>query len=172
MKIIIEGPDLAGKSYAIEKILKLFKNRPSLLMKNGFKPSNQADDTIYTQYYTMIDLIERYTKNGADVILDRFYPSQAVYSILRGKDEIEDDRINLIDNTCKKNNFLIIYLDTALAVLEGRYDKRGDEHIDKNQLTMLKSRYDDFMRRTACRVIHLDTTIPGWEDKLRGELGL
>lgn len=172
MKLIIEGCDLSGKTFAIDKILKLFKNRPSLLIKNGYKPSKAGDETIYTQYRTILDLVERYTKNGADVILDRFYPSQAVYSILRGADEMEDFSIIQLDEYCAKWGYTIIYLDTALGVLEGRYDVRGDEHIDKSQLLMLKQRYDFFMRRCSCKVIYIDTLQEGWLEKLRGDLGI
>ena len=54
--LIIEGPDLSGKSTAIEQIAKYFKN--GFLIKNLYKPSVSDDKEIYKQYWRMIHFIE------------------------------------------------------------------------------------------------------------------
>ena len=160
MKVIIEGADLSGKTYAIERIAKKFNS--GFIIKNAYKPKSAEDSTkIYKQYWDIVDCIKRYNKDAL-VILDRFFPSQAVYSILREVDEMKHPQIQFLEQYCKDTNYKYIYLDTPLKVLEERYDKRGDEHIKKEQLLMLKERYDTFFELCTLDKIKINTLDEDW----------
>jgi len=163
MIIIIDGPDLSGKTYAIEKISKHFNS--GFVLKNAYKPKTKVDSNkIYAQYWKILNLILSSNSNDL-IILDRLFPSQAVYSYLRGVDEFYLNEIWVLDNYCADKKILFVYLDTPLKVLNERYDKRGDEHVKKEMLTRLKLRYDDFYEQTSMTKYKLNTLEDGWLEK-------
>jgi len=163
--LIIEGPDLAGKTFAIEKIAKHF-NR-GFTLKNNFKPINkQSSSQIYAQYWKINALISKQDF----VILDRFFPSQAVYSYLRGIDEIEHSEIKALDRYAWVNDYLYIYLDTPLNLLMCRYEERGDAYIKIEQLKEIKERYDKFYNLTPMKKIKVDTLEEDWLEKLEAQI--
>jgi len=159
--LIIEGPDLAGKGYAIEKIAKSFKN--GFLIKNLYKPKEHTDSKIYKQYWAIMKMCEK----QEFIILDRFFPSQAVYSYMRGDDEMKSSMIKMLDQECSELGYIYVYLDTSLDALENRFDQRGDEHIQKKDLIKLKKRYDMFWKQTKMDKIKVDTTKLGWLELLK-----
>ena len=170
MIIIVEGVDLAGKSYAIERIGKKFNS--GITIKNNYKPKANDGDGIYGQYYAILNLAISYNEKDRLVILDRFYPSQAVYSILRGEDEFEYSEILRLENLCQEMNMKIIYLDTPLKILKQRYLERGDEHITIEQLKVLKGRYDAFMALSEVPVLYLNTLEKNWMQRVEKFINL
>jgi thymidylate kinase len=162
MKLIVEGPDLSGKSTAIEKIGKFYNM--GFTLKNNFKPRNKQNSSeIYAHYWEIINLLS----NQPFVILDRFFPSQAVYSYMRGVDELYYAEIFALDNHCSETDYIYIYLDTTLADLEKRYKDRGDEHIAISDLRKIKRRYNTFFRNTLMTKYKLRTTEKDWFEKLQ-----
>ena len=162
--LIIEGPDLSGKSYAIEKIGKAYKT--GFILKNLYKPTKARDGNIYACYWNIINKV----LDQPFVILDRFYPSQAVYSYLRGEDEMESGEIFAIEKFLldqKLNKFIIVYLNTDLKTLKKRYIQRGDEHIDISDLRKISERYEIFYNLTKLPVICVDTMEDGWLIELK-----
>ncbi len=158
--LIIEGPDLSGKSVAIEKIAKHFKS--GFLLKNLYKPNSTNDSEIYAQYFRMFN----WCLTQEFVILDRFFPSQAVYSYLRGQDEMDSWDIKTLDNFCAEREFYYIYVDTPIKELKRRYYARGDEHIKVEDLVKLKERYDRFYNNTNMKKIKIDTRKKLWLKKI------
>jgi thymidylate kinase len=159
--LIIEGPDLAGKGFAIEKIAKSFRN--GFLIKNLYKPHEHTDSKIYKQYWAIMKMCEK----QEFIILDRFFPSQAVYSYMRGEDEMKSSMIALLDEECTKKGYIYVYLDTTLENLENRFDQRGDEHIQRKDLMKLRQRYNKFWQQTNMPKIKIDTTKLGWLERLQ-----
>ena len=162
MIIIIDGPDLSGKTTAINIISKYFND--GFVLKNSFKPKNiQSSDAIYNQYWTIFSMCKELDML---VILDRSFPSQAVYSYLRGKGEMQHYEILSLDMWCVKHDVKYIYLDTPVEELERRYDIRGDEHIKKEQLSTIKDRYDAFFEQTKMKKMRLNTMELNWLKKV------
>jgi thymidylate kinase len=161
MNYIFEGPDCSGKSTAIEKFGKYIKR--GLIIKNLYKPSSSDDDYIYTQYRKMFEVMKSYN----DVIIfDRFFPSQAIYSYLRGKDEYYNSLLLQMEDYAITMGMIYVYIDTPLDVLIQRLHERGDEHISEDKLITLKDRYDRFFNETRMRKIKIDTRTEDWIKKL------
>lgn len=158
--LIIEGVDLAGKGTAIEKIAKHFKD--GFLIKNLYKPTHSEDPKIYNQYWKILKMATW----KDTLILDRFFPSQAVYSYLRGKDEMESVFIQELDNECADLGFIYVWLNTNAEELERRFDLRGDEHIKRDQLADLSERYEIFWNKTNMQKIRINTMEKDWLQKL------
>lgn len=169
MKLIIEGCDLSGKTTAIEKITKYYNS--GITIKNNFKPKTSNNSTIYKHYHKILDLCEKLPFEDT-VVLDRFFPSQLVYSYLRGFDELKQlmPREFIITNRCKDLNFVLVYLNTNLNTLEERYKIRGDEHIKLKDLKEIKSRYDTYFDRCDLNKILVDTTKKNWLEALNDDL--
>lgn len=169
MIIIIDGPDLSGKTYAVERIAK--KLNSGFILKNTFKPRTLEDSPkIYKQYWDILNIISDYEQSDNIVILDRFFPSQSVYSYLRGEDEFEHPEVQALDTFCEAVEVLYIYLDTPLQTLLNRYDERGDEHIKKEMLIKLKERYDNFYEKTEMKKVKLNTMSLGWLDEINNRI--
>lgn len=163
--IIVEGSDLAGKTYFIERFAKHMNS--GITIKNNFKPNNKdSTSSIYKQYDTIMNLARAFSKClDKLVILDRFFPSQAVYSFYRGVCELEDTRGKILENVALGLGVKIIYLNTPLPVLLERYDKRGDEHIQKEDLKTIHARYETYMHNSKLPVLRLNTLEEGWMEK-------
>lgn len=163
MILIIEGPDLSGKSTAIEKLGKKFNS--GFTLKNNYKPKSENSE-IYTQYWAILGIVNSYLKKrDSVVILDRFFPSQAVYSYFRGKDEMHSDEIIELERFCK-DKVLYVYLDTDLKILQQRFLERGDEHITINDLKKIKERYDSYFNYTIMSKIRINSLEPNWIEKI------
>lgn len=162
--VIIEGPDLSGKSTAIEKLSK--KLNSGFVLKNAFKP-REKDSVIFYQYESILAGVMTYLDRQPDqiIILDRFYPSEAVYSYMRGYDELDSAQTHNMETLCSSINVKLIFIDTTVETLEDRYAKRGDEHIKLEQLKILKTRYDTFYDNCVLEKIKIDTTKEGWLDE-------
>lgn len=158
VNLIIEGPDLAGKSTAIEQISKHFKK--GFLVKNLYKPDHSHDLEIYKQYWEMLKMINNSSINF--FILDRFFPSQAVYSILREDDEMNCEEIQELESYCVNNEFVYIYITAPLFTLQSRFIARGDEHIKIEQLALLTTRYNQFYEQTKLPKIMINTMHTDW----------
>lgn len=158
--MIVEGCDLSGKTYAIERIGKYFNS--GITIKNNYKPKTSEDSTkLLLHYWNIVGLIQK-TKSDTLTILDRFHLSQQVYSILRNVDEMYDPEIEHLENFLMKQNYLLLYIDTPLPLLLERYEERGDEHIKRVQLALLKKRYDVAFKNSKLTKMAIDTTKIGW----------
>ena len=163
MIIIVDGCDLSGKTTMIEKLSKHYNN--GLIIKNSFRPKLQTDSAkIITQYIKMLKLCLQWDKENPDqlIILDRFFPSQGVYSFLRKVDEMGSPDLLLLEKTCINHNIGFIYLDTPIEELRVRYKERGDDFIDFNQLKTIHDRYTIFTNNTKLKTLKLNTMDKAW----------
>jgi len=162
MKLIIEGTDLSGKTTIIEKIGKFYNT--GFTLKNNFKPKNKLNSAeIYNHYWHIINLLEE----EDFVILDRFFPSQAVYSYMRGLDELSFSQIIELDEYASTHNYLYVYVDTPLPILLERYRDRGDEHITEKDLEVLRQRYEKFFFQTKMPKLRLISLDVNWFEQLK-----
>lgn len=162
MIIVVDGVDLAGKGFFLEKITKAINK--GMILKNSYKPKKKEDTSILlTQYINIINLIGK--TPISPIFLDRFYPSQMVYSFLRGKDEFNEKCFLVMDRILAHNNWKYIWVDTELKFLKERYINRGDEHIKITDLEILQSKYKQFFDWTNLKKIRIDTREPNFVEE-------
>ena len=162
--LIVEGVDLVGKSTAIERISKTLKT--GITIKNNYKPKSQSNFEIYNQYLEIMTMTGHYRKL---IILDRFYPSQLVYSYLRGFDELEQtpEIAQVIEKDLHFYKTKLLLLDTSEEELRKRYAVRGDEHVDINQILVIRQRYLDFFDRCQLDKLKIDSMDPDFIQKVQ-----
>lgn len=165
MLVIVEGVDLAGKSTFLENLSK--KVNAGFIVKNTMKPRSNANGGLHhweelqklKHHYMQISLIGATFPSTMPIYLDRFYPSQIVYSILRGHDDFTDNYYCKFEEMIQDIACLImIYEDED--VLTQRFAVRGDEHVTLDQILLLKKRYDEFFVRCTLPKIKLKSTDP------------
>lgn len=145
-RIIIEAPDLSGKTTIIEGL----KNKipAGVQIKLWTKPkdgSKESLDYIYTTYNKMLAATKDKDVNW---IFDRFIYSQMAYSYKREHDDMDADELRLLDIKLEKDRALYVYVDVPLETLKARLQSRGDEHITEEDLSILKDRYEQIWNST------------------------
>lgn len=145
--IIFEGVDCSGKSTLLNSFSK--KLGKGVMIKNLVKPRHKDED-VKSQYQDIINMIDR-----SDIdyfVFDRYYPSQAVYSYLRGNDEIDDHWYTNFELVLlKKFNVVFVLVDEDLDIIEERMQRRGDDYVTINMLQNLKKRYEHFFVTSCIR---------------------
>lgn len=166
-RIIIEGVDKSGKSTIIEKMKNQFER--GLAIKNMIKPRDASKEE--TKRITdMYDHILRISScQEVTYILDRFYPSEIVYSVLRGNDRFEDtDFMNIVkdwENNIS-NDTLFVLLETDPAIVAERFKICKEDYVKEEQIKMLQERYNRCFEMSKLPKIKLDTTELGIEKSL------
>lgn len=139
MFVILEGPDCSGKSTLALDLAEYFKVP---LEKNlRIKDPGEVIKTIANNL-----VFQHPRKTGVGVLKDRWqYPSDIIYEQLHGR---ADSRLIAWEPTLLRelnaSNVLFLYVTASPKALTSRYDKRGDEHVDGEQIVKAAALYDKF----------------------------
>lgn len=147
--IIFEGPDMCGKteiSHAVAERLGV------PVYKSGREHDlfHDKDAQYLTLKYGNYEMIKLLETTNANVIFDRFFPSEWVYS-------------QVYDRT--RDLELVMEFDKYWASLGGKIvwlDKPEmdgeDELIENDRYNQIREKYKQYMSMTSCEVYHLDTS--------------
>ena len=122
MRIIVEGVDKSGKSTIIEKMKNQYEY--GIAIKNMIKPRDISPEETkrIKEVYNEIEVISSNINRDYVYILDRFYQSELVYSILRGNDRLKDESflkwVNIMESAMKHNTLLVLIETDAETVAE------------------------------------------------------
>jgi len=169
MRIIVEGVDKSGKSTLIEKMKNQFEY--GIAIKNMIKPrGNSLEETQrICNIYEDIEVMSQNIDPNHVFILDRYYQSEIVYSILRGNDRLVDpgfkNWVRDIESAIKHNTLLVLVETDAKTVAE-RFRKCNEDFVKEDQIKMLQDRYNQVFEMSTLRKIKLDTTKLGIEKSL------
>lgn len=158
--MIVEGPDLSGKSTLVDALVKEY---PGIMLKVTKRPvsKNKMDIIGFKKYlYSALDYVN-HNRQTKIIIFDRFFPSEMVYSMVKRGYEAYHDRDYVdMERVIKAREHLYIYCCPGIDSLTERYKSRGDEHVTPDDLLPLVERYDRFYDQTRMNKIKLDTTQP------------
>ena len=166
-RIIIEGVDKSGKSTIVEKMKNQFEH--GLAIKNMIKPRNaslEESQRILDMYDHILGISNdpRYT-----YILDRFYQSEIVYSILRGNDRFKEAAFMAVIESWERqinSQTLFVLLETDPAIVAERFKICGEDFVKEDQIKMLQERYNQYFAMSKLPKVKLDTTELGIEKSL------
>ena len=163
MLVIFEGSDLSGKSTIAENVAKKLP-ADTYLTKMCSRPKNNSEeekDKVYKRYWNIVEwykFIYTLSEGKDTMVLDRFFPSEAVYSFKRDYDAMEDKRILELDSYIDTTfNAIIVYCEPSMEVLKKRYILRGDDFAFIDDLPKIRERYETFLSYTCNRVIRYNT---------------
>jgi len=152
MLIIIEGADLVGKTTVAKKLLKALPN--SYYLKHGVRPKDNSRierEKIKDVYAKILCEINSLFGPEENLILDRYYPSELVYSKLkRGYSAGEDEFFSQLEKAIDINvNYVLIYVYETEQVLKERFSSRGDDFVDMSDIIKIKVGYEEFLQSTS-----------------------
>jgi len=172
MLIILEGLDLAGKSYIAEQLLKRLPH--CYYMKHGNRPQGKTAEelaAIKKTYYHMMDAWHAIDSGNNNMIFDRFYPSELVYSFpKRGYEAFQDMGYKDMENWLLSNfeQVVVLYIYTSKEEMTARFKIRGDDYMEPEDIDILLTRYNAFIAgtRLACYQVQSGTAIEEIMEKL------
>jgi thymidylate kinase len=169
MRIIIEGVDKSGKSTIIENMKNRFEY--GIAIKNMIKPrDNSPEETKrICEIYEDIEIMSQNIDPNHVFILDRYYQSEIVYSILRGNDRLVDPNFkNWVRDmeSAIRHNTLLVLLETDAEIVADRFKKCNEDFVKEDQIKMLQERYNKVFEMSTLPKIKLDTTKLGIEKSL------
>lgn len=169
MRIIVEGVDKSGKSTIIEKMKNQFEY--GIAIKNMIKPRDKSpkETKRILKIYEEIAEMSKFPDLDHVFILDRYYQSEIVYSILRGNDRLTEkdflDWTKNLENKLKHDTLLVLVETDAETVAE-RFRKCKEDFVKEDQIKMLQDRYNQVFEMSTLPKIKLDTTKLGIEKSL------
>lgn len=169
MRIIVEGVDKSGKSTIIEKMKNRFEY--GIAIKNMIKPrdTSQEETDRICRIYEDIEIMSQNVDPNHVFILDRYYQSEMVYSILRGNDRLVDQNfknwVRDMENALRHNT-LFVLIETDAETVAERFKKCKEDFVKEDQIRMLQDRYNQVFEMSTLPKIKLDTTKIGIEKSL------
>lgn len=158
--IVLEGPDGCGKTnigHGLTTELKIpyFKvnSEADNWRKGRFKEALEFDQTYILQFLQ---------QTGYDVIIDRAWPSEWVYSQVYRR-ETNMTLLEKIDREHSKLGTTIV-----MPVRRDYSKNRHDDLVDNGMLPALHDKYMEFMEWTHCSVVSL--FVDDYKDNLKREL--
>lgn len=145
MRVIIDGPDGAGKDLLCRTISKMTGQKiVHLTHANYVRPFD-------------IDLYNKLFDENPDSIFNRSFFSEIVYSrVKKRRCDISSEDVKALTLRLIKENSLIIHVTNSLDVLLKRHLDRGDEFINAYELSLVKESYDLVMDAANISVVKLN----------------
>ena len=160
MVIIIEGCDNSGKTTIVNSLIKKF---PGVMIKLTDRPvddSLEEQNKIIRHYIGIIRMIEAYP-NFEHVVLDRFFPSEKVYSIKRGYEAMNCPSLKAVEDfIINCTNHLLILCDPGNKTISDRMKKEPDDYVSEKENLEMLERYRTFFDKTKLNKIKVDTSKP------------
>lgn len=158
--IIVDGPDGCGKTNIAQGLsldlgIPYFKVKTEHenWRKGKFKEALQFDQTYISQFLKQVKV---------DVIIDRAYPAEWVYSQVFGR-ETDMECLDRVDAAFADLG--------AIILIPLRHDysaNRDDELVDKERLPSLHQKYLEFRRWTRCETVTI--YVDSYGNELKSEI--
>lgn len=133
--IILEGPDLCGKSTLAQKLHNLY----------GYKivkcSAPKQDDDVYREYVGKILMNRQFTT------FDRMFIGELVYGPLkRGVSQLDDNKILNLTLLLQARNCQVINCSASNEFIEKAFKIRGESFVTLNEIFKIKSLYKNVMK--------------------------
>jgi hypothetical protein len=141
--IVLEGPDLAGKSTIARWIMDMGPNRE--LLRAG-QPSPSV--SILEQYLRPIQdwCYEPMIIRPEMLVLDRWHVGETIYGpLLRDRSRLTPQQMDYIDMVLQTFGGAFLYVTQSVAELERRWDERSDDLIKREWLAEIHRIYEATM---------------------------
>ncbi len=163
MIYIVEGADKSGKSTLIKAFTEQHARSLVLKLSSDFKPKYGDKEELHNLSVAYNELFNQARAlsydQGFDVIFDRAYPSEIVYSIKRDYDAFKHNHWWELDRGLAASGFCkLIYCSVPDEINKDRMQTEKEEYLKQDELTLIKARYKEFLAKTKLTVIELDTT--------------
>lgn len=142
MIIVLEGPDLAGKTTVAQWLQAELTKRSitSTYIKRGPIRADPMTEYLRPLDVTLTDPTEHC------LILDRWHVGELIYGpLLRGRSELTVPQANYIEMVLQSLGCAFIHVTAPIFDLENRWDIRGDSLIKREWLSRITDAYWDYV---------------------------
>lgn len=161
MWIIVEGPDLAGKSTVVDGIDKELISIGKYAQRRHAGPLKP--DVHPLDAYVVPMLMYRVAPSRAQRIWidDRWHWGEGIYPHILGRKTKMDDGVMLyIEMFVRSAGGIIAYCNPGFQELRARYEKRGDQLVQKHQLAHIALEYRNLLDTLYARTINMQYNDP------------
>lgn len=155
MLVILEGPDGGGKSTLCRMLVEQYGAKTEKFVRHP-DPEEMRRSVVST----MLRLAKNPPKKLT--VYDRwYYPSDVVNEpVYTGNESILAGEMlsGSIEKALNHLGAVLVYVYASKEVLKRRYESRGDEYVNREDIMWLADEYERFMNRTTLRVIRVDTS--------------
>ena len=158
MKLIVTGPDCAGKSSLVNGLVSVF----------GFTliKIRRLDDK-----YMMNIAVDKWINRmrTEHILFDRFYyPEDILYEPLfdSGQRSVLESRAEVLEKIFNELGVLFVYVTAQPEVLRARFRVRGDEVRNEEQILKIADVYEDFFSKTKLNYIRIDSSVCSISDMI------
>lgn len=131
--IMLEGPDLAGKTTLAKQLTKMM--RGSEILHRG--PPESQDP--FTEY---LKPLEQMYYEGRWPVLDRWHWGETIYGpILRGRSMMDTVQQEYIEMACMRYGVSRLLLLPSYDTLMARFDEHGDDLVKREQMIAIATAY-------------------------------
>lgn len=166
MLIIVEGVDCSGKTVLINQLMRRATNAFHIRRSDIPKSADSTEIGRLKRSYKIIkDLYRKVVQpNHGHLIVERYYPSELVYSkVKRGYEAFDDSFYRSFEKDlieCIGDDIILLHVFQEIKTLRKRLLERGDKYINEEELSDLNMRYVKFLEWT-----HLHSySVPGSKD--------
>lgn len=137
-RILVEGPDGAGKSTLIETLMEIMKHT---FLLHTSAPVNGSDSSYYPKVLaSALPLIETLEQ---PFIADRFHVGESVYGEIYRWTDLDVRAFEAEHALFQLGNVKQIYVTASTEVLLERLNKRGDWYIDPGDVIDISRLYEE-----------------------------
>ena len=160
--IIFDGPDMCGKTEMAKELSQTLKIP---YFKNEFEWEYfERDDAYFRNALTYGDpyFASYLSQSGASIIMDRWYPSEWVYSVVFNR-QTNPQALSLVDKKMSLlNTFIIIPYRSS-------YDGLVDQFasVTSKKMIELERMYRDFALWTKCKVFFINVDDENLEREMK-----
>lgn len=150
MIIVLEGCDCVGKSTFAEMLSK--KTGYEVLKGSSFEISGLGEDGMFEHMMSLLDM--------DNIIIDRFMYSNLVYGVLYDYPMMTTEQYRKLTIKMRKKS-VVIYLHASKIIIAERMRDRGEDRVDKSEITSILDMYKKEMTGYFAPkvMISLDTTV-------------
>lgn len=144
--IVLEGPDLAGKTTLAQQLMRVNDGRGKTYIKRG-----PIREDPMLEYLRPLDALcsSNYTDMHQCLVLDRWHVGELIYGpLLRGRSQLTVPQANYIEMVMQSLGCIFIHVTSDVPTLQDRYDIRGDSLIKKEWLEQIQ---EDYWRYVSTR---------------------
>jgi thymidylate kinase len=143
MLIIVEGPDCAGKTTLVHKVVEILDRRRERVVTRHCGPLKTHPLVEYEQ------LLNDYSPGqGVHVVYDRLHLGELIYGPLkRGTSQVTREMHLHIELSLAVQGALLVVVDCDDETLMNRHEDRGDDFISPAELLVVADQYRRLQRR-------------------------
>lgn len=169
MLILLDGPDLAGKTTLAENLAERLSRHGTARVRSDVTILHKGPPTAHPLTEYEEPLLDYRPGTGRHVICDRWHVGERVYPAVLGRSSEMTPAIwTHVEMFLRSRGALLVHVTAPTETLRRWYDERGDGMLDFAQIDEARSRFHDVVETTSLSFVSMSFARP-WDEKVERE---